>query len=119
MNEGRMIIALVSDLLIESRIDAAAQLQGVTVKTATPAEAGEMIRTAKPSLVVADLALAGLNLDALTSAAVREGVPIIGFHPHVNVELRRAAQRAGVEHVYPRSRFLRDVRKLIAELLPA
>jgi hypothetical protein len=119
MAEARTIIALVSDLLIESRIEGAAQLQGLTVKTATPEEVGEMIRAVKPSLVIADLALPALDLGALTSAAGEEGVTIIGFHPHVEVELRRAAQRAGVEHVYPRSRFLRDMRKLIAERLPA
>jgi DNA-binding response OmpR family regulator len=115
---ARTIIALVSDLLIESRIEAAAQLQGLTVKAATPADAGEMIRSVKPSLVIADLALPALDLDALTSVADEEKVPVIGFHPHVDVELRRAAQRAGLEHVYPRSRFLRDIRKLIAERLP-
>lgn len=119
MGEARTIIALVSDLLIESRIEATAQLQGLTVKTATPADVSEMIRALKPSLVIADLALPVLDLDALTSVAGEKKVPVIGFHPHVDVQLRRAAQRAGVAYVYPRSRFLRDMGKLIGERLPA
>jgi len=60
-------------------------------------------------LILADLAAPGVELEALAGAAKESGAPLVGFYPHVDFTLRRAAQRAGVERVYPRSRFLREL----------
>ena len=115
--ERNTILAVVSDLLIEVRIEAAAQLQGAGVQTASPRDADAMIRTVQPALVVADLAVAGLDLTALAAAARETGATVVGFYPHVDVNLRRAAQSAGIAHVYARSRFLRELPKILAERL--
>jgi hypothetical protein len=112
-----LIVAVVSDLLLEVRIDAAAQLQGVAVKTVSPDEASGVILRTRPSLVVADLAVAGLDLVGLATSARQANASVVGFHPHVDVNLRRSAQNAGIEFVYPRSRFLRDLPKIITERL--
>jgi hypothetical protein len=68
-------------------------------------------------LIVADLAAPGVELEALAGAAKESGVPLLGFYPHVDVALRRAAARMGVERVYPRSRFLRELAALLQESL--
>ena len=38
------------------------------------------------------------------------GVPVLGFYPHTDAELRRVAEAAGVDLVVPRSRLARDRR---------
>jgi len=114
--DGRIVLAVVSDLLIEVRIDAAAQLQGVAVKAVSAEDAAGHIGDSEYGLVIADLAVVP-DLDGLASAARAAGVEVVAFYPHVNTELRKAAKRAGIEHVYPRSRFLRELPKILAARL--
>jgi hypothetical protein len=68
-------------------------------------------------LIIADLAAAGLSLEALAAEATDSGVPLIGFYPHVNVALAREAREAGIQKAYPRSRFLRELVTLLQENL--
>ena len=114
--DGRTVLAVVSDLLIEVRIEAAAQLQGVAVKTVTAEDAATHIGDSEYGLVIADLAVVP-DLDALAAAARGAGVEVVAFYPHVDTELRRAASDAGIEHVYPRSRFLLELPKILAARL--
>ena len=112
--DGRTVLAVVSDLLMEVRIEATAQLQGVTVKTVSAEDADTHVGDARYGLVIADLAVVR-DLDALMAAARGTGATVVAYYPHVDAELRKAAKRAGLEHVYPRSRFLRDLPKILAE----
>jgi DNA-binding NarL/FixJ family response regulator len=107
---------VVADLLIEVRIQAAAQLQGASVATASSAEAPALIRESRPALIIADLAVTD-DLDALVAASREASATLIAYYPHVDSELRRAAQNAGIEYVYPRSRFLRDLPKVLGARL--
>jgi 3-keto-L-gulonate-6-phosphate decarboxylase len=116
--DGRKVLAVVSDLLMEVRIEATAQLQGVTVKTVSAEDAGTQVADSTYRLVIADLAVVR-DLDSLVAAARRAGVTVVAYYPHVDDELRKAAKRAGIEHVYPRSRFLRDLPKILAGGLPS
>jgi hypothetical protein len=103
---------------MEVRIEATAQLQGVTVKTVSAEEAATHAGDSRHRLVIADLA-AVRDLDALAVASRGAGLTLVAFYPHVDAELRTAAKRAGIEHVYARSRFLRDLPKILAERLPS
>ena len=114
--DGRTVLAVVSDLLIEVRIEAAAQLQGVAVKAVSAEDAADHIGDSRHELVIADLAVVR-DLDGLATAAREAGVTVVAFYPHVDAELRKAAKRAGIEHVYPRSRFLRELPKILAARL--
>jgi 3-keto-L-gulonate-6-phosphate decarboxylase len=116
--DGRTVLAVVSDLLMEVRIEATAQLQGVTVKTVSADEAATHAGDSRHRLVIADLA-AVRDLDALAAAARGAGVTVVAYYPHVDAELKKAAKRAGIEHVYPRSRFLRDLPQILAGRLPS
>jgi len=116
--DGRTVLAVVSDLLIEIRIEAAAQFQGVALETVSAEEAVAHIRESKHDLVIADLAVVP-DIDALAVAARVGGVEVVAFYPHVNTQLRDAAKGAGIEYLYPRSRFLRDIPKILAERLPS
>jgi hypothetical protein len=103
---------------MEVRIEATAQLQGVTVQTVSAEDAATHVGGSRYGLVIADLAVVH-DLVALTAAARGAGVTVVAYYPHVDAELRKAAKRAGIEHVYPRSRFLRDLPKILAERLPS
>ena len=113
----RTLLAVVSDLLIEVRIQAAAQQQRLTVTTASAEEAAALIAAAGPVLVVTDLAVTRDRIGELQAAARKEDVEIVAYYPHVDSALRTAALAAGVEHIYPRSRFLRDLPKILAARL--
>lgn len=87
--------------------EAAKQLDATVVAVGSVDELREMAGGA--DLIVADLAAPGVELEALAGAARESGAPLVGFYPHVDVALRTAAARAGVERAYPRSRFLREL----------
>jgi hypothetical protein len=48
-----------------------------------------------------------------------DGVPAIGFYPHVQQELRRRADEAGVDYVVPRSRMAREAAAVVERALGA
>ena len=113
----KRILAIVPDLLIETRIAGAAKALDATVEPISPQEATERIASSSPALVIVDLAAPELDLDAIASAARRGRVGLVGFYPHVDVALRRAAKGAGVDHVYARSRFLGELPSILRERL--
>ena len=113
-----MILAVVDDLMVGVRIEEAAKAIGRNVETvASCEEAGRGLRSGVVEGLVVDLAISGLDIDELVRGAREAPAWLIAFHPHVNVELRSAAQRAGIERVYPRSRFLRDLPEILLERL--
>lgn len=101
------VVALVSDLMLASRVQGALSAAGheVTVKAVADAE------TAGADLIVADLEA----VDAEAVAAI--GPPTLGFYSHVDVETRRAAEAAGFDLVVPRSRMSRELPELAERLL--
>jgi hypothetical protein len=42
-----------------------------------------------------------------------EGVPAVGFYPHVDQDTRRRAEQAGYDVVVPRSRMARDTAAVV------
>jgi len=68
-------------------------------------------------VIVVDLAMPELDMEALAEAASARGVAIVGFYPHVDAALRRAAKAAGIERVYARSRFLRETATVLREIV--
>ena len=101
------VLALVSDLMLASRVEAPLTAAGHTVLVrAVPGEdAGGF------DLIVADLDL----VDVDEVAAI--GPPTLGFYSHIDVETRRRAEDAGFDLVVPRSRMARELPELAAGLL--
>jgi hypothetical protein len=64
-------------------------------------------------LLVADLERAN------PEAVVGLGIPVLGFYPHTDAELRERAEAAGVDLVVPRSRLVREMPQLVERLLPS
>ena len=69
----------------------------------------------------ADLLVVDLTADvAERLGAVREAsVPTLGFYSHVEQDVRRAAEEAGIDRVVPRSRMAREGPALVEQLLAA
>jgi len=115
---NRRVLAAVDDLFFASKIRGTAEQLNVTVEFAKKADTlFDLAKTDAPSLVILDLN--SEKFDALSLAARLKGderlrgVPVVGFLSHVQTELQRSAEEAGVDRVLPRSAFT----KYLSEIL--
>lgn len=113
----RSIVCIVPDLFVGLRIEEAGKVLGARVETVAPQDAAGLLGSLKPAVVVVDLAAPGLDLNALATVVGESGAALIGFYPHVDNVLRQKARSAGVAHIYPRSRFLRELRDILKQAL--
>lgn len=102
------VVAVASDLLLGSRVEEALSGAGHEV-TLSPS-------LAEAPLGEADLLVADLDTEA-PEALVGLGVPVLGYHSHVDADTRAAADAAGVDLVVPRSRMARELPELARRLL--
>jgi hypothetical protein len=102
------VVAISSDLLLGSKVEAMLSAAGHEV-TLSPALAEAPLDDAE--LIVADLD--GENPEALVGL----GIPVLGYHSHVDIETKQAAEAAGVDLVVPRSRMARELPELASKLL--
>lgn len=103
------VVAIVSDLMLASRVTTALDAAGheVEQEAALPAELDGV------DLLVADL-------DAIAPEALAgAGVPAIGFYQHTDTETKRRADAAGLAFAVPRSRMVRELPELVERALRA
>jgi hypothetical protein len=100
------IVAVVSDLMLASRVSESLKAAGheVSVVPALP-------DPLEAEAIVCDLDTA--DIDAVAAAPV----PTLGFYSHVDVETKQQAEAAGLKLVVPRSRMSRELPDLVAHLL--
>jgi len=112
-----MIVALVADLMFESRIDAVARQVEADVRTVRGVE---QVRAAldDTSGVLLDMSVAPEDTLALIGElkAARGGLPIIAFLSHVQVELTGQTREAGADEVLSRSAFVARLPQILSEL---
>jgi DNA-binding response OmpR family regulator len=105
------IALLCPDLMFGSRVEEALRAAGHEV---TRYDGEDMARAA---VIESDALVLDLDADEFDAPTLVEsmrmgreldGVPTIGFYPHVQQELRRRADEAGVDYVVPRSRMARE-----------
>ncbi len=116
---SKSVIACVVDLFFRSKIEATARHLNVPVRFVGP---GELARASAAPDAGAVLLELSSNGDALS--AVRElrrgkaaAIPVIGFLSHVDKELAKQAEAAGVTQVMPRSQFSEGLPDLLMDLL--
>ena len=102
------VVAIAPDLLLGSRIVETLGSAGHDVTLSASVSEADLDGA---ELVVADLDQE--NSEALVGL----GIPVLGFYQHTNVDLRRAAEDAGVDTVVPRSRLVREMPELVDGLL--
>jgi hypothetical protein len=100
------IVAVVSDLMLASRVSESLKAAGHEVSVVPtlpdPLEA---------EAIVCDLDAADIDAVAVTS------VPTLGFYSHVDVKTKQKAEAAGIDLVVPRSRMSRELPELLDRLL--
>jgi PleD family two-component response regulator len=114
----RRIIAIVDDMFFASKIRATAEALGVDLSFPRTKElAMEKLHETKPDMIIVDLhnqRCDPLELaKALKGDAQLDGIPLLGFFSHVEVDLQRQALAAGFNTVIPRSVFARDLGKIL------
>ena len=101
------IVALVTDLMLASRVRTALEASGHEVEQ----EASLPDELDGVDLVVADL-------DAVAPEPLGElGVPVVAFYQHTDVETKRRADAAGLAVAVPRSRMVRELPELVGRAL--
>ncbi len=108
--EGQEILAAVDDIFFAAKIESTARNAGVTLAlTRTADEAIKKLDCSVPRLVILDLNSAACRpfdlIRRIREDARLRRVQALGFYSHVQVDLERAAKKAGCDIVIPRSRF--------------
>ncbi len=102
------VVAIAPDLLLGSKVEAMLSAAGHEVTLAPSLDEAPL---EEAELIVADLDAE--NPEALVGL----GIPVLGFYSHVNAEIKKASEAAGVDVVVPRSRMARELVTLAAGLL--
>jgi CheY-like chemotaxis protein len=98
------VIAAIPDVFFRTKVMEAAKTLSVPIQVARDAdELLQQVRAEKPRLVLLDLQAQALHpLEALVAL---EGIPVVGFLAHEQVELRDQALAAGCGEVLTRGQF--------------
>lgn len=113
------ILAIVCDLIFESKITGTAGAVGALVTAVRTREAVlEAVRAGRARALLIDLTLILDDPIEIVRAvrAADANLQIIGFFPHVQAELGRAARAAGATHVLVRSQFAEQLPDLLRQL---
>ena len=116
---GKTLVATVEDLFFRSKIDATARNLNVPVRFVERKDLTAVCLEGKTAAVLLELSN-GSSLDAIRSLRQNpkcKDVPVIGFLSHVDRELARDAESAGVTQVMPRSQFAETLPDLMMDLL--
>lgn len=113
----KSIVACLEDLFFRSKIDATARHLNVPVQFTNPA--GLAAASADGSVAAALVELSPEALESIRKirAGGRKDLPIVGFLSHVDRDLARQAEEAGVTQVMPRSQFSENLPDLLMSLV--
>jgi CheY-like chemotaxis protein len=112
-------LALISDLVMQSQLTAAAARSGVDVTIAATEDAlVAKAESARSKLVIVDLSHPGLDPRALAERLkplVDPEATLLAFGPHVHVERLAAAAEAGFGVVLSRGKFHAEMSELLKQ----
>ncbi len=115
--KSQSLVAVTSDLFLQSRITELAVSLGVAAHFTTDSAGLKTQLTPDTALVVLDLS--DTDYDPFTVARDLKGscpsLRILGFFPHVKADLKTRGEKAGVDVIVPNSRFMETLRKLLVE----
>jgi len=116
LSEPRRVVAIVDDLMLESRIETAAPDD---IKLIFPRDAKEFkeLLDPRPDLIVVSMTGTRLPwvelIQATRAHPLSRDVPILAFGPHMDLELRHGALEAGATRVYANSAFMMALPRLL------
>lgn len=110
------VIAAIPDVFFRAKVLETAKTLAVKLDVARDAdELLQQIRTEKPRLVLLDLQAAAMQpLDTLVAL---EGIPVIGYLAHEQVELRDKALAAGCGEVLTKGQFSASLPSILRRAL--
>lgn len=116
---ARTVTAAVEDLIFRSKISETAATLGAEAHfPRTPDRLLDAARESPPELLILDLASERYRplelLRTLASEDGLSGIPTVGFLPHVEKDLARAAREAGCNKVMARSAFTKELPEIIS-----
>ncbi|HYB52736.1 MAG TPA: hypothetical protein VEG84_02610 [Thermoanaerobaculia bacterium] len=117
---SKTIVACVEDLFFRSKIEATARHLNVPVRFTDVRGLAGALGDGKTAALLLELSSNGETLEAvrrLRKDAGTRDLPIIGFLSHVDRQLARDAESAGVTRVMPRSQFSETLPDLVMDLL--
>ena len=115
----RSVVIVVSDLMFQPRIAAAAEALGLRARTTASAEDAREAIAAAPALAVVDLHERDADAIEIIRAAKSAGAKVLAFGRHTDAAALRAARLAGADSVVPRSVLADGLPGLLEALLPA
>lgn len=71
----------------------------------------------KPALVIVNTATSGVDWEAAIRAARAQGLPVLAFGSHMDLEARAKALQAGAQKVVANSKFSSDMPGLVRRML--
>jgi CheY-like chemotaxis protein len=113
------IVAVVTDLMLRSRIEEQAHRVGYELVVADSGEGLLDAVSNGPSVMIIDLHATGIDWRAALATAKEQEVPVLAFGRHTETELLRSARAAGCERVVPRSQLVAELPELIDEVVAA
>jgi DNA-binding NarL/FixJ family response regulator len=116
----KTLLACLDDLFFQSKIEATARHLNVPVRFTKPEDLVKECREGSCAAVLVDLSVNGDLFAAvrqLRADGATRGLPIVGFLSHVDRDLARRAEEAGVTQVMPRSQFSESLPDLMMDLL--
>jgi DNA-binding NarL/FixJ family response regulator len=115
---SKTVIACVEDLFFRSKIETTARHLNVPVRFVSAKELAKASSGADAGAVLLELSGNGDGLKAVQEMRSKgAGVSVIGFLSHVDKELAKQAESAGVTQVMPRSQFSEGLPDLLMDLL--
>jgi CheY-like chemotaxis protein len=119
--KGPGALLIVRDLLFRVKLESGLRRLGIACRLAGPDAAADTAPE-PPVLVILDLADVELHplttLRAIRARPDLAGVPVVGFAPHADRELRDAARQAGCTLVVSRSRIASSLPEVLQPFLP-
>ena len=111
-HQGDLLLAIVDDLMVRSRIDAAAGVADVEVRYAGTYDEIRSAAAERPiRAVLVGMAATRRPWQAIVQQTragdLTRGLYVLAFGPHMNLELRARALDAGVDRVVANSAFMR------------
>lgn len=117
MSERPAILAVIPDLMFQSRVREQAQALDYEVSVADSQQEATDGIARSPGLVVLDLHAMGIDTQQVIAQAKDRDIPVLAFGRHTETGVLRAAREAGCAAVVVRSTFVEEMPQLLRELL--
>lgn len=109
------IVGLMDDLFFQMKVLETAKQLGLQFKVATTADSLMELIATSPKLVIIDLNARSGAIPAIERVrAENNGMRMVGFLSHVQVDLAAQARAAGCDEVMPRSKFTQNLAEILS-----